>query len=82
MKVQIEISKKAAMMATAVLFHAAEKEKDQELLNQAIERCNKEVTEVSFDDAELGETADIIACAFYMAAIVKRGKEIEEEGKE
>lgn len=70
------------MMATMILFQAAEKEEDQELLKQAIERCNQEVTEVNFDDAELGETADIIAWAFYMAAIAKRGKEIEEEGKE
>lgn len=82
MKVQIEISKKAAMMATTILFQAAEKEEDQELLKQAIERCNQEVTEVNFDDAELGEAEDLVACAFFMAAVAKRGKEIEEEGKE
>lgn len=82
MKVQIEISKKAAMMATTILFQAAETGEDQELLNKAIARCKEEVTEVSFEDAELGEAEDLVACAFFMAAVAKRGKEIEEEGKE
>lgn len=78
MKVQIEIPKKAINLAIAQISMNAKGEDDLLMLDQAVERCNKEVTNIDLD--ELDEEMTLRA-AIAFAAIVQQGKNIENEVK-
>lgn len=76
MKVQIEIPQKALNLAVAQIMMMAKDEDSTNMINQAFERCNSEVTELNIDD--LDEDMSIRTILAY-AAIVQRGNEIESE---
>ena len=76
MKVQIEIPQKALNLAVAQIMMMAKDEDSTNMVNQAFERCNNEVTELNIDD--LDEDMSIRTILAY-AAIVQRGNEIEAE---
>jgi len=78
MKVQIEISKKGLNMATLLLSQSVDDEKDEKTLEQALQRCNDEVTEVYLDEESLGETKIQLEVCLASLAIGIRAKEIEE----
>ena len=79
MKVLIEIPKKAISIATAMLYQSAKDEKTEKAIEQALQRCNDKVTEVSLDESELGETKLQIEASFAMVAIALHVKEIKEQ---
>ena len=79
MKVLIEIPKKAISIATVMLYQSAEDEKTEKAIEQALQRCNDKVTEVSLDESELGETKLQIEASFAMVAIALHVKEIMEQ---
>ena len=78
MKVQIEIPKKVINIVIAQLSMNAKDENDLQIIDQAVERCNKEVTNIDLD--ELDEEMTLRA-ALAFAAIVQQGKNIENEVK-
>ncbi|MBQ8958868.1 MAG: hypothetical protein IJ057_10320 [Bacteroidales bacterium] len=79
MKVQIEIPKRVMNIAIAQLSMNAKDENDSKMIDQAVERCNKEVTNLDLD--ELDEDLTLRA-AIAFAAIVQQGNNIENEFKE
>ena len=79
MKVQIEIPKKVINIAIAQLSMNARDENDLKKIDQAVERCTKEVTNLDLD--ELDEDMALRA-AIAFAAIAQQGENIENESKE
>ena len=79
MKVQIEIPKKAINLAIAQISMNAKGEDDLLMLDQAVERCNKEVIDLDLDDLDEEMTLRI-ALAF--AAIAQQVNKIEQDEKQ
>lgn len=78
MKVQIEISDMALSLAILSLKGAANSDSDCQMLEQAVERCKNEVTEI--DIAKIDKEG-AIQVAFALAAIVMQGELIEGGGE-
>ena len=76
MKVQIEIPQKAVNMAKLSLTFSSNDPDELGMIDKAIERCNNEVTEIDLE--EYDKDMMIRAC-IALAAIAKRGLEIESE---
>lgn len=79
MKVQIEIPKKAIILAIAQISMNAKGEDDLLMLDQAVERCNKEVINLDLDDLDEEMT---LRTALAFAAIAQQGNKIEQEEKQ
>ena len=79
MKVQIEIPQKVINIAIAQLSMNAKDENDLQMIDQAVDRCNKEVTNIDLD--ELDEEMTLRA-ALAFAAIAQQGNKIEQEEKQ
>lgn len=79
MKVQIEIPKKAINIAIAQISMNAEGEDDLLMLDQAVERCNKEVINLDLDDLDEEMT---LRTALAFAAIAQQSNKIEQEEKQ
>lgn len=78
MKVQIEISDTALSLAILSLKGAVITDSDRQMLEQAVERCKNEVTEI--DIAKIDEEG-AIQVSFALAAIVMQAELIEGGGK-
>ena len=76
MKVQIEIPKKAVNLAIAQISQSASNDDDLNILEQAVSRCNDEVTEIDISEEDDNMLIQIVLA---MKAIAKRGEEIEKE---
>lgn len=76
MKVQIEIPQKAINLAKLQLTLSSNDADAPEMIDKVVERCNNEVTEIDLE--EYDEDMLIRAC-IALAAIAKRGLEIESE---
>lgn len=74
MKVQIEIPQKALNLAVAQISMMAKDEDSTNMINQAVERCNSEVTDLNIDDYDEDMSIRTILA---WVAIVQRGNEIE-----
>lgn len=74
MKVQIEIPQKALNLAVAQISMMAKDEDSTNMINQAVEHCNNEVTDLNID--EYDEDMSIRTILAWVA-IVQRGNEIE-----
>lgn len=79
MKVQIEIPQKALNLAVAQISMMAKDEDSTNMINQAVERCNSEVTDLNIDDYDEEMS---IRTLLAWAAIVQRGNEIEKGERE
>ena len=79
MKVQIEIPKKAINLVIAQISMNAKGEDDLLMLDQAVERCNKEVINLDLDDLDEEMT---LRTALAFAAIAQQGNKIEQEEKQ
>ena len=74
MKVQIEIPQKALNLAVAQISMMAKDVDSSNMINQAVELCNSEVTDLNID--EYDEDMSIRTILAWVA-IVQRGNEIE-----
>jgi hypothetical protein len=79
MKVQIEIPQKALNLAVAQIMMMAKDEDSTNMVNQAFERCNNEVTDLNID--EYDEDMSIRTILAWVA-LVQRGSEIEKEERQ
>lgn len=76
MKVQIEIPQKAINLAKLQLTFSSNDADAPEMIDKAVERCNNEVTEI---DLEEYDEDMLFRTCIALAAIAKRGLEIESE---
>ena len=79
MKVQIEIPQKALNLAVAQISMMAKDEDSTNMINQAVERCNSEVTDLNINDYDEEMS---IRTLLAWAAIAQRGNEIEKGERE
>ncbi len=79
MKVQSEIPQKALNLAVAQIMMMAKDEDSTNMVNQAFERCNNEVTDLNID--EYDEDMSIRTILAWVA-LVQRGSEIEKEERQ
>lgn len=78
MKVQIEISDMALSLAILAMKGAANSDSDRQMLEQAVERCKNEVTEI---DIEKADEDRALSVAFALAAIARQCELIEGGGE-
>lgn len=79
MKVQIEIPQKALNLAVAQISMMAKDEDSTNMINQAVERCNSEVTDLNIDDYDEDMSIRTILA---WVALAQRGSEIEKEERQ
>lgn len=79
MKVQIEIPQKALNLAVAQISVMAKDEDSTNMINQAVERCNSEVTDLNIDDYDEDMSIRTILA---WVALAQRGSEIEKEERQ
>lgn len=80
MKVQIEIPKKMVNLAIAQISLCAKDENDMKEIDRAVDRCEKEVTNLDLD--KLDDNMEIRTLLAFIA-ITQQGERIrQEEGKE
>lgn len=79
MKVQIEIKEEALSIAVLSIGTMAKSDTDSHLLEQAVERCKNEVTEI---DIEKHDEDMSLQIALALLAITQQGENIENESKE
>ena len=79
MKVQIEIPQKALNLAVAQISMMAKDEDSTNMINQAVEHYNNEVTDLNID--EYDEDMSIRTILAWVA-LVQRGSEIEKEERQ
>ena len=79
MKVQIEIKEEALSIAILSIGTMAKSETDSGLLEQAVERCKNEVTEIDIEKHDEDMSLQIALALF---AITQQGENIEKESNE
>ena len=76
MKVQIEIKEEALSIAVLSIGTMAKSDTDSHLLEQAVERCKNEVTEIDIEKHDEDMSLQIALALF---AIIQQGENIEKE---
>ncbi|MBR6905202.1 MAG: hypothetical protein IKN32_10170 [Bacteroidales bacterium] len=79
MKVQIEIKEEALSIAVLSIGTMAKSDTDSHLLEQAVERCKNEVTEIDIEKHDEDMSFQI---ALALIAITQQGENIENESME